>query len=604
MKNNPLLKGFGIAIRPREKLKPWEWCEKHVIVDKTSSIAGGMKWRLDSSPWVKDLMEVFADNRVETIVIRCATQSSKTQTIIMLLCWVISEDPAPTLWVANAKDDLQDTVRDRIDPTFKACKPIAEQMIGSGVMEYEFSTMTLYFVGGGSKGKVKSKPIRWLFLDEVEEIPAANVHQALQRTTAQWNKRRVLISTPDKKTGLMQQFFEKGDQRTWHIKCLKCGQFHLVNFENFKMWKWDKNETTRPEGKWNFDALAETIRWECPACGHTVKDNAYDRRRLAKESKLIALNPNAPKHTVSMTWPSLVAPWVKWRDVVEKFLNANIAARNGDIEPLKSLVNDDFGEPWDDALGVIEDAGFLEARKDSYDYGEVWPEAKRRFMAADRQEKGGEHYWYVIREFGLFGQSRLVTHGRCSTKEELESIRKEYGIGPTSALIDTGYKTQDTYRFCISSQWKAFKGESRDYYLVPKPHPKNPALRVTVRQIWNKSKAVCYNEQTRARIGELPLYLFCNDATNDLLAEYQAGLVGTWTIPKNCSRDYLKQQVGDVRREKENGKGQVIFYWHTVGHNHYRDCERMILTAAIITGSVNTPPPKPPEKPAKPEPQG
>ena len=593
-RTNPLMKGFGVAIRPREKLKPWEWCEKHVVVDKTSSIAGGMKWRLDSSPWVREFMEVFADNRVETIVIRCATQSSKTQTLICLLCWVISEDPAPTLWVANAKDDLMQTVRDRMDPTFEACKPVADQVIGSGVMEYEFSTMTLYFVGGGSKGKVKSKPIRWLFMDEVEEIPAANVHQALERTKAQWNKRRVMLSTPNKRNGLMQQFFEKGDQRHLHIKCPKCCQFHQIKFEQ---WKFDKNETTRPDGKWNFDALADTIRWECPACGFSVKDTPYDRRKLAREAKFIAMNPNAPKHTVSFTWPSLIAPWVKWRDVVEKFLNARIAAKNGDIEPLKSFVNDDLGEPWDDTLGIIEDATFLEARKDRYDYGDVWPEAKRLFMAADRQEKGGEHYWYVIREFGLFGASRLVSHGRCATKEELESIRKENGVGPTSALIDTGYKAQDTYRFCIANNWKAFKGEDRDFYIVSKPHPKNPQLRLTVRQIWNKSVAVCYNEQTKQKIGSLPLYLFGNGPTNDLLAEYQTGLVGNWTIPEKCARDFLKQMVGDIRKEKENGKGQVFFYWHTVGDNHYRDCERMILTAAIITGCVNSPA----EKVAKPK---
>ncbi len=582
-----MLKGFCVAIRPREKLKPWEWCEKHVIVDGTSSIGGGMRWRLDNSPWVKDLMEVFPDNRVETIVIRCATQSSKTQTLILLLCWVISEDPAPALWVANAKDDLKQTVRDRISPTFDRCKPVSEQKLSEGIMEFEFSTMTLYFAGGGSKGKVKSKPIRWLFMDEVEEIPAENVHQALERTKAQWNKRRVMLSTPDLSTGIMEQFFQAGDQRTLHIKCPGCGEFILIKFEQ---WKWTKNDTTKPGGRWNFDALAETIRWECPKCKHEVRDTPYERRKLSREAKFVAMNPNAPKHTVSFTWPSLIAPWVKWRDVVEKFLKARAAARAGDIQPLKSFVNDDLGEPWDDKLGVIEDFGYLEARKANYDYGEAWPEARRRFMAADRQEKGGENYRWLVMDYGPSGKSRVIAHGRANTKAELEQTRKDYNVPIKNAVLDTGYEAQDCYRFCASTGWRAFKGDDCEFFLVTRPHPKNPQKTITVRQPWRRTEAVVYNPDTKAKIGTISLWLFSNHSSNELLAEFLSGLVGEWTIPKNAAREFLKELAGDVRREHVDPKGRVYYLWHTVSANHWRDCARMILIAAIVSSTLTVAP--------------
>jgi hypothetical protein len=575
MKNNPLLKGFGVAIRPREKLSPWQWCEKHVVVDKTSSIGGGMKWRLDSSPWVKEFMEVFADNRVETIVIRCATQSSKTQTLILLLCWVISEDPAPTLWVANAKDDLKQTVNDRIGPTFEKCRPVAEQMLRSGVMEYEFSTMSLYFAGGGSKGKMKSKPIRWLFLDEVEEIPEANVHQALERTKAQWNKRRVLLSTPNMKNGLMEQFFQKGDQRTLQFCCPHCRQYSLIKFEQ---WKWDTNEITKPDGKWNFDVLAETIRWECPACNGIVRDTPFDRRKLAREAKFTKLNPSAPHHTVSFTWPSLVTPWVKWRDVVEKFLNARRAARSGNIEPLKSFVNDDLGEPWDDSLGVIEDFEFLEARKQDYDFGEVWPEESARYMSADRQEAGGEHYWYVIRAFGPFGKSRLITFGRCTSTLELEEVRRRYNVPIENAMIDSGFKASEVYKFCMAARWKAFKGDDSEYFLF-----RNVKLQKTLRRIWERSFVDPYMGTALAKKRSMPLFRFCNNPTKDLLITYMSGLMGEWTIPKTTPREYLKQVSAERREEVVDGRGRVHFVWkRRVRDNHLWDCELQIMVAAVI----------------------
>lgn len=578
-----MLKGFCIAIRPREKLKPWQWCEKHVVVDKTSSIGGGMKWRLDTSPWVKDVMEVFADNRVETIVIRCATQSSKTQTLILLLCWVISEDPAPTLWVANAKDDLKQTINDRISPTFEKCKPVAEQLVNESVMEFEFSTMSLYFAGGGSKGKVKSKPIRWLFLDEVEEIPAANVYQALERTKAQWNKRRVLLSTPNLKTGIMQTFFERGDQRTLHIKCPGCAEFILIKFEQ---WKWDTNEATKPEGKWDFDKLAETVRWECPKCKHAVRDAPFERRKLAREAKFVAMNPTAPHHTVSFTWPSLITPWVKWRDVVEKFINARASAKKGDLEPLKSFINDDLGEPWDDQLGVIEDFGFLEARRDNYEFGEVWPEERVRFMAADRGQTGGEHYWWVVRAYGSFGKSRLISHGRCNTKAELEEIRKQHGVKVVNAMIDTGFKAQELYSFCLSTGWKAFKGDNVDYYLHRVEDRKSKTGYRTIRVIWDKTKAVAVAPDGR-KMGEVGLFRYADDPTKDSLATYLQGTVGEWTIPMKTGRDYFKHITAEVRKEDEDSRGRIVSKWYQVRpDNHWKDCEKIIHVAAIITKFV------------------
>ncbi len=51
-----------------------------------------------------------------------------------------------------------------------------------------------------------------------------------------------------------------------------------------------------------------------------------------------------------------------------------------------------------DQLGVIEDFGFLDQRRAEYDFGEPWAEEHARFMAADRQAAGGEHYWWVADE--------------------------------------------------------------------------------------------------------------------------------------------------------------------------------------------------------------
>src|SRR5439155_2347588 len=105
-----------------------------------------------------------------------------------------------------------------------------------------------------------------------------------------------------------------------------------------------------------------------------------------------------------------------------------------------------------------------DARKQDYDFGDPWPEERDRFMAADRQEAGGEHYWYVIRAFGPFGQSRLVTYGRCATREQLEELRKQYNVPVANAMLDSGFKASEVYRFCLATGWKAFKGDDTEYF--------------------------------------------------------------------------------------------------------------------------------------------
>jgi phage terminase large subunit GpA-like protein len=63
------------------------------------------RWRSDNSPWVKQLMEDFANNAVRQITVLCAAQAAKTETMLALLNWIIAEDASPTMWddIANMK---------------------------------------------------------------------------------------------------------------------------------------------------------------------------------------------------------------------------------------------------------------------------------------------------------------------------------------------------------------------------------------------------------------------------------------------------------------------------------------------------------------------
>jgi hypothetical protein len=162
-------------------------------------------------------------------------------------------------------------------------------------------------------------------------------------------------------------------------------------------------------------------------------------------------------------------------------------------------------------------------------------------MAADRQEAGGEHYWYALRAFGPFGQSRLVSYGRCATRDLLEELRKEHNVPVANAMIDLGFKASEVYRFCLATGWQAFKGDDTEYFLH-----KDPATNRSVRRIWQRTFVdPFFGTRQARRLKPLALFRWSNNATKALLAEYMTGLVGDWTIPVLIGRDYLKQVTAE-----------------------------------------------------------
>jgi len=587
---NPLFKGFTAAVRPADRRRAWEWCEDHVVVDNTSPMPG--RWRSDSSPWVKELMEVFPDNRVSDISVMCSAQSSKTQTLLNCSCWAISEDPGPAMWVMAAKDEAKTFVRDRVKPTFENCRPVGDSLLTAEIFEFTFASMPFYFTGAGSPSKLMSKPIRWLFLDEVRNYPPGALDTVLKRTRAFWNSRRVLISTPDLKDDAVHRAFLAGDQRIFHFVCPHCSQLQPLKFEQLKAQHPETGKVCKfaeiPGAKnercqWNFDLLAPAIRYQCNACGHLMADTPAERKHIARNGRFVRLNPNAPRHRVSFHWNALLPPWVSWRSIVEEFINARAAARCGDLAPLKTFVNETLGEPWDDQLGEIDDYDFLELRRSDYDFGDVWPEELVRFLAADKQESGGEHYWYVIRAFGARGKSRLVSYGRCNTKDELEQIRRDNHVRASNAIVDSGFKAREVYRFCLATGWKAFKGDDAEYFLHT-----NKKTGKAVRRLWIRNFVdPHFGSNLQGRLKPIPLFRWSNNGAKDMLTEQMMGLAGEWTLPRKVEPLYLKQVSAERREEKVDAKGRVSYFWkQTRRDNHLRDCELMILIAAIVTGVI------------------
>jgi phage terminase large subunit GpA-like protein len=553
------------------------------MVGQTSPIPG--RWRSDSSPWVREVMEVFADNRVTDETVMCSAQSAKTETALGLACWSVSEDPGPTMWVTKAQDEVKQFVKDRAGPTFATCEPVARSITYEGVAEYRFSGMPFYFTGAGSPSKLQSKPIRWLFLDEVRNYPKGALDLVAKRTRAFWNARRFILSTAGDVGDDVHRAFLDGDQREFCFACPSCGklqpfvvdQLKARHPETGKAVQFSEVPGVKDEaGIWNFDLLAEHLRYQCAGCGELIRDEPVMRRRLANAGRFVPGNPKAPRHRVSFHWNAFLPPWVQWRSIAEEHVSALAAAKGGDLEPMKTFWRETLGLPWEDKLGEIDDFEFLEARRDDYDFGDRWPEERVRFMAVDCQEAGGEHYWYVVRAFGHNGKSRLITYGRCNTLTEVEETRERLGVPVANSMIDSGHKAARIYRFCVSNGWKALKGDSVESYTILDKSGRR------VRRSWRRTFVdPFFGRKGAGKARPIPLYSWSNDSIKDELAEMMRGNVGEWTIPRTSPREYMRQVTAEERRQHVDAKGRVSWSWDRRRRdNHLFDCECMITVGA------------------------
>jgi phage terminase large subunit GpA-like protein len=555
----------------KEYRHPWQWAEENVWVDKTSAFPG--RFRASTAPWTKQLMEVFADNEVREVSVMCSAQSGKTQALMVLLAWAISEDPGPAMWVLAAQDEAEDFMQTRLLPTLMNCPSIRRMMpkerSGKRKGTIDFATMPLMVRGAGSPSKLQSVPVRWLILDEVRNYPAGALELVKKRVRAQWNSKIVQISTPGMEKDAVHQSFIEGDQRVLKWRCVSCKELWRPVWENLE---WEESEKTKTEdGKWLFEPLAETIRLVCPSCGHRHTDDPVTRRTLVDSGTWEAMNSIAPRHKVSFTWSSIVPQWVRWRDIVEEFLQAKKQLDYGNPIPMQTWKAETMGEPWFDSLK--EDMADFENSLKPSDYELKQTMGGRVFLTADVQQVG---VWFVVREWFQGGASRLVDFGQVGSIDDLVEIAERYGVSPKDVLVDSGYTTQAVYSAVIKhgGQWKATKGHDSTGYIVN-----------GLRQPFMVSKV-------DAMVGRgvrksLMLIVFSNPLLKDSLAHLMSGNGPAWEFSRKAGNVYLAQITSERREERIDAKGAVTYIWRRIRKdNHLFDCEVLQLVAALATKTL------------------
>lgn len=559
---------FQDGWRPDPVLTALEWSDTHVRLDSSNAAAPG-PYSSDRTPYVKEILESLSPtDSVRRVVWQAGAQLGKSQAGFNWLGAIADQWPGPTLMVQPTVDMAKKVSKQRLAPMINNTEVLRAKFAenksrdaSNTMLEKEFPGGFWILTGANSASGLRSMPIRYLYLDEVDAYPAdvdgegSPMDLAEKRTTTFARRKIFITSTPTVKGfSAVEREYEQSDKRKYFVPCPHCGEYAPIEWRNIK---WTENKP-------------ETAQLLCESCGCLIDERHKTQMLAAGQWRPTATSKHG---TRGYHLNGLYSPlgWKSWADCVREFLDAK-----GNIEKLKVWVNTVLAETFEEKGDSVDPAS-LAARREVF-AAEVPRGGIVLTAAVDVQ---GDRLEAQVKAWGEGEESWLVAYsqfigdpGQSAVWDELDafmlaSFKAEDGreLRIDTTLIDSGgHHTDAVYKFCKARQARRIfplKGVQQ----AGRPIAGNPSR----------------NNKYR-----VPLYLIGVDAAKELVvSRLRISLPGPgyMHLPDWTDDEYLAQLTAEKAiRKYVRGRGTVREWVKTRERNEAFDLEVYALAALYLRG--------------------
>lgn len=572
------------------------FAEAHYEIGADSSISGPFK--LANSPWLRGPFEALADPETRMVTAQFAAQLGKNLSAEIWGAYIISRDPGNMLIYGQTDDDASIFFNDRFLKRIEGMdilRPLWPD--GRGVWKKDglFLPHMYCLPLGANPSNTQGKSARYVLCDELH-LWHKGLHQnAIDRTTSFWDAKIYNITTGGDAGSEAAIAYESGTQEVWFFGCIECEKKFKLRMsppsEAERVIVWE----TKPDksGEVDFLHIKKSARIQCPHCGAQWEDTRRNRERMNELAEFVPQNKNGSKLNRSFQIPQLAAPWVPLEAIVEKWVRANEAARQGNVSLLENFVKKQLGETWENRFELkitqnISGGYALPTEDEPFE----WEDEYLRFMAVDVQEKRGRHFWWVVRASDAKGVTKLINAGKADSWEEVETIRKTYTVLPKYTICDARFANLEVAQNCVKNGYIWMQAEDgRACYEHAQPDG-NKVLKPysTLKEIDPLSGL------RKQRAGKKAIGVrFIKNWARNLAYNRINGLSVEWGLPTDVEaltfvgtneRDssYIKQINSWKPVDETNRKtGEVYQYWKMVHKDdHLMACEEMILIAMAM----------------------
>lgn len=281
-----------------------------------------------------------------------SAQVGYTEALNNIVGFFIDQEAAPMMMMqptlemgeAWSKDRFAPMVRDTEVLRGKVAEPRARDS-ASTLLHKVFPGGHLTIVGANSPSSLASRPIRVLLCDEVDRYPASAgsegdpIALARKRTATFRNRVVVIGSTPTVKgASRIESAFLASDQRYFFVPCPHCGEYQRLEWAQVR---------------WS-EADPESAAYVCKHCGTLLTEGDKAHMLARRELRATAAFDGVAGIHIS----TLYSPWVTWAQMVRSFLDAKRLP-----ETLKTWVNTELGETWEESGQTVEPGSLLERRE-------------------------------------------------------------------------------------------------------------------------------------------------------------------------------------------------------------------------------------------------
>lgn len=441
---------------PPPELTVSQWADQYRVLSSESCAEPG-QWMTERAEYQRGIMDAVNDSLIEDVVVKSSSQIGKTEILNNIIGYYIDQDPSPLMIVQPTLEMAKAWSKDRFAPMVRdtgalhgKIKDAKSRDSENNILHKIFHGGNLTISGANSPATLAGRPKRIVIGDEVDRFPISAgtegdpVNLLFKRTTAFWNRKRILFSTPTNQYSRILKAFKETDQRYYFVPCPKCGEFQIL--------KWKDRVTGKYFVKWDKDEfgkdMPDTAYYECCNCESHLYDS--DILWMVRNGEWRATAPFKGKAGFFIN--ELYSPWVKLKETVQNFIDSK-----DDIERLKVWMNTAMGE-------VFEERGDAPAwekiylKRERYQIGKIPRGGLLLVAGADVQKDRVE---VEIVAYGRGRQSWSVDYrvilgdiSLADTKKKLDELMQEKfdheggGFSMIRVLaIDSGFSTQEVYNW-------------------------------------------------------------------------------------------------------------------------------------------------------------
>lgn len=593
--------------RPPRKRTPSQWADESRVLPAGETEPG--QWRSSRTPYMIPIVDAAVDPAYRGVIAVMGTQLGKTAGLFNIVGRKLDDDPSPVLWVGPTKSNVQNVIEPQFEkmidgsPTLSTKRPPAKRRPRLLKM---INGVSMRFAWAGSATELASQPAHTVVVDErdkMKPIPGeGDVMVLAEARTSNFPDRTIVAtSSPTEgnvdtythpETGLehwmlaeaedllspIWKLWQLGTRHEFAWPCLHCGDYFVPRMKLLTGWE---------SGDAPIVAKRKAIV-ACPRCGGTHPNTA--KLELNARGRMLApgqwalpdgtVHGPPPESDWASFWVSgLCSPWVSFGERAQAWLRA---ARSGDQETVRSVINTGFGElyrtkgeapPWEDILE--------KSNGSPHELGEVPSWVGLVFLAVDVQK---DRLVAVIRGWG-YEYTSLLLHreelwgdtdqpGVWQRLDKLFDSEVAPGVGIDAACVDAGYRPERVY------DWVAKHRNRNAYASLGRSSPNRLYSPQKIETTRGGKKL--YHGMERWILDHGYFKGWVHDRLN-----YPETEPGGWLLPRAVGEDYCKQVVGEQRMK--TAAGRVI--WVKRGANDWLDAEAMQVFLAHIEGVRNILPP-------------